>query len=311
MKKQTGLYGTFLRGFIAVVFVTALMGVGSANAATVYDLAGDLHPSPAYDPNDQPNPNGTWSYGTYNNGLNPNSLNLFTAPIYFGLGSLFGWFTIPDYDTTIAKSYEGYDVDENGRLRHANQVSFTPELWPTVARWTAPSDGTFRVDAVFATVEPDITVFAPNAYVYDGVSLVDLGVVPEYGSDTVEYHETLAVGAGQVIDFVVWGGDVHHKTTEVSATITAMTTPSDMIEELINSVIDLNLQQGMSNSLDAKLTSVLSALDDLNENNDVAAINTLYAFIQAVEAQSEKITEEDANSLINEAQLIIDAIESQ
>ena len=32
MKTNNGLYGTFLRGFIAVVLITALMGTGSANA---------------------------------------------------------------------------------------------------------------------------------------------------------------------------------------------------------------------------------------------------------------------------------------
>jgi len=37
----------------------------------------------------------------------------------------------------------------------------------------------------------------------------------------------------------------------------------------------LNLQSGIENGLDAKLDAALKAIDDLNENNDVAAINTL------------------------------------
>lgn len=77
-------------------------------------------------------------------------------------------------------------------------------------------------------------------------------------------------------------------------------------------VIELNLHQGIENSLDAKLKTVEQALADLNENNDVAAINALGAFINAVEAQrGNKISEEDADKLIAAVQAIIAAIESQ
>lgn len=67
-----------------------------------------------------------------------------------------------------------------------------------------------------------------------------------------------------------------------------------------------NLKHGIENSLDAKLDAALKALEDINENNDVAAINTLEAFINAVQAQSgTKITEADADALIAAAQEII------
>lgn len=87
--------------------------------------------------------------------------------------------------------------------------------------------------------------------------------------------------------------------------------PDEMIQELVGTVIELNLHKGISNSLDAKLQSALGALDDVNTNNDVAAINTLNAFINAVEAQrGNKITDEDADTLIAAAQAIIDKLES-
>lgn len=58
-------------------------------------------------------------------------------------------------------------------------------------------------------------------------------------------------------------------------------------------------------SLDAKLDAALNALNDVNENNDVAAINSMRAFINAVEAQrGKKISEEDADTLIADAELI-------
>lgn len=85
--------------------------------------------------------------------------------------------------------------------------------------------------------------------------------------------------------------------------------PVDLILQLIADVELLNNNQGIVNSLDAKLDAALNALDDVNQNNDVAAINTLQAFINAVEAQRDnKISIEDADSLIADAQAIIDLL---
>ena len=71
----------------------------------------------------------------------------------------------------------------------------------------------------------------------------------------------------------------------------------------------LNLQQGIENSLDSKLDAVSKALDDVNKNNDIAAINALQAFINSVEAQrGKKILDADANALIAAAQEIIDLL---
>ena len=85
--------------------------------------------------------------------------------------------------------------------------------------------------------------------------------------------------------------------------------PAVQLGALVDLVVGLNLQQGIANSLDAKLDSALNALDDINENNDIAAINSLQAFINAVEAQrGNKITTEQADELIAAAQAIIDCL---
>jgi hypothetical protein len=85
--------------------------------------------------------------------------------------------------------------------------------------------------------------------------------------------------------------------------------PVELLVELAQDVIALNLQQGISNSLDSKLQAAMQALDDINENNDVAAINTLQAFINAVEAQrGSKISEANADALITSAQEIINLL---
>lgn len=83
-------------------------------------------------------------------------------------------------------------------------------------------------------------------------------------------------------------------------------TPEELVHDLIDVVISLNLHQGIDNSLDAKLDAALKALEDVNENNDVAAVNTLQAFINAVEAQrGNHIPEADADAMITAAQQII------
>jgi len=85
--------------------------------------------------------------------------------------------------------------------------------------------------------------------------------------------------------------------------------PIDMITQLIATVVDLNLQQGIENSLDAKLETTQSVLEDLNDNNNVAALNSLQAFINAVEAQrGNHISDADADTLVNAANSIISAL---
>lgn len=83
--------------------------------------------------------------------------------------------------------------------------------------------------------------------------------------------------------------------------------PVVMIENLIAFVADINGEQGISNSLDAKLDSALQALQDANTNNDASAVNKLQAFINEVEAQAGKklITEPQAADLAAQAQAII------
>lgn len=96
--------------------------------------------------------------------------------------------------------------------------------------------------------------------------------------------------------------------SEYTASVTVQT-PAEAIGDLINVVANYNLQQGIDNSLDAKLSAAADALTDLNQNNDVAAINSLQAFINAVEAQrGNKITSAQADTLIQYAQEILQSL---
>ncbi|MCG6938792.1 MAG: hypothetical protein LJE83_11570 [Gammaproteobacteria bacterium] len=86
-------------------------------------------------------------------------------------------------------------------------------------------------------------------------------------------------------------------------------TPEDLINSLIDTVVSLDLKNGIFNALYSKLTNILRTLEDTNQNNDDSAINMLYAFIYNVEAQRGKaITDADADTLIAAAQEIIDLL---
>ncbi len=73
----------------------------------------------------------------------------------------------------------------------------------------------------------------------------------------------------------------------------------ELIQARVGSVMNLNLNQGISNSLDAKLAAVERAIVDANANNDAAAVNSVQAFINEVQTQSgRKIPQGDADALI-------------
>ena len=77
------------------------------------------------------------------------------------------------------------------------------------------------------------------------------------------------------------------------------TSTEALVQNILSDIFQLNVSQGIENSLDEKLNNALMALDDVNEQNDVAAVNSLYALINSVNAQrGNKISEADADALI-------------
>ena len=90
-----------------------------------------------------------------------------------------------------------------------------------------------------------------------------------------------------------------------STTVTVLT-PAQATRNLIDLVQTYNLQQGIENSLDAKLNAAVNTLNDLNNHNNGAAVNALQAFINAVNAQrGSHITDAQADILIQAAQQIL------
>jgi len=119
-----------------------------------------------------------------------------------------------------------------------------------------------------------------------------------------EPNETDLDGNARVVD-----GDNDGNSVVDMGAFERVPVPAELIAELLEEVAGLGLPRGIENSLMAKLNAALGALEDENENNDAAAINTLGAFINAVEAQrGKKIPEAEADALIAAAQEIIELL---
>jgi len=83
--------------------------------------------------------------------------------------------------------------------------------------------------------------------------------------------------------------------------------PKGLTQKLIETIKTWNLPNGTENSLTSKLQNAIQSLENGQQN---AAINKLNAFINEVKAQrNKKLTNAQADTLITEAQRIINAIQ--
>jgi hypothetical protein len=180
--------------------------------------------------------------------------------------------------------------------------SFTPfpgGMWKHIAATYTTNEVRFYVDGVLEDTVPSQWGGLINNQVQD----------VQLGWDSCISYWTGLLDEIIVYDTTLSGAEVNNLYQRGVAGVSACGSPEDLIAGLVGDVIGLNLQTGITNSLDAKLDSVLGALEDLNANNDVAAINSLQAFINAVLAQrGNHIPEVDADALITSAQAIIDLI---
>lgn len=122
-------------------------------------------------------------------------------------------------------------------------------------------------------------------------------------------------GAGNTLDFarsigVDGSGNVYVSGagSNNAFKIAPALSPEEAAEALIELIGGLGIHHGTANSLTSKLHNAIASLQCGNTH---AAVNQLNAFVNQVEAQrGKKLTEEQADMLIAEAQGIIDAIEA-
>jgi len=206
--------------------------------------------------------------------------------------------------TTFDLTYDNYAISGSSVAFFGEEIFTDPHLYlyqggtvtdlARISRYSAYS-------AYLAISGPIVAWIDRNLFLYDGSTTTQL---TEWGSIGFPGYGVKLSGSN-----AVWVGDdrkIYH------AKLTFGPVEAKLTYELIDKVADLNLQQGIDNTLDAKLDTALTALDDVNANNDVAAVNALDAFINAVEAQrGKKITDVEADTLIASAQAIVDLLAGQ
>ncbi len=168
-----------------------------------------------------------------------------------------------------------------------------------------------------ANAGPNQIVFVGDAASFDGSASSD----PDGNQDIVDYSWDFgdsSTGSGIATSHSYASSGSYTVTLTVTDSANASSsdtmvitvqTPAQATQSLIDLVQGFNLMQGISNSLDAKLSAALNSLNDINQHNDSAAINSLQSFINAVNAQrGNKITNAQADILIQQAQAIINNI---
>ena len=265
----------------------------ASNAATeVYDLKTDW--------SDTQNPNGTWSYRLPGGSLLPNDF----FPWGYMYDEVFGDALIKTTEAAVVPGYRELD--------DVVTIAFIGVM----ARWTAPAGGTINISgAVWSAELAEFPYGILWRLKHNGVALSE-GI--SIGTRSSPADLSLGWGGTNALLNVQVEADDHLELTfefwervapfGVNLTINLTTDsvdPVSAIENLALTVVEMNLQNGISNSLDSKLDTALDAVIDVNVNNDVAAGNSLEAFINAVEAQrGRKITSAQADELIAAAEEI-------
>jgi hypothetical protein len=155
----------------------------------------------------------------------------------------------------------------------------------------------------------NINVLVDGVLVYTDTQPTPLNTDPVPAWINVSF-EVVAADVSTAIEFNALPNGLTVGAVIDNVRFTTPPTAEEGILGLIAAVEDLNLANGIDNSLDAKLTNAFASLADLNENNDPqAAIGKLQAFIFAVQSQSgNHIDADDADDLIEAAQAIIDQL---
>jgi hypothetical protein len=209
------------------------------------------------------NPNGAWTVGVYEPDDYSVNFAVWPAPSYFwmhgGLAHL-GFYGNPYeynfYGGAIAHNPDSLDCYYGGGYDlwlRPGEVAFWAAQWgdlySPVIRWTAPEDMTVSIDALFTGrcdyVSSDVHILLNgdqmDGPVYTGTHLLDgyingnygcsaLGIAATGTSNSASYAGTIAVHAGDTIDFVV--GDNRDGNGQdmvgLSATITTVPEPTSL-----------------------------------------------------------------------------------
>jgi hypothetical protein len=193
----------------------------------------------------------------------------------------------------------GYTLSE-GTIRHvwhpsinnAGDVVFAASLTEDGEQGADVKEGVFTADGTSLAVSGDLFAGKTLESVWDPAinNLGDVVFVAPY--EQADESEKLLWSQGL---FLLKAPSVPEEET-----------PGEMLVDLIEDVESINLDNGISSSLDAKLENAVDAFLADNAEQREDAVNKLEAFIKSVEAQKgKKISEDEADYLVESANKII------
>jgi hypothetical protein len=195
--------------------VLGIIAITLPRTASAFSAAGDFSSSS--------NPNGAWSYGwstTLGSAFNLDSSN---TTAYSGTSGLNGWLSnlAPDGSPLVLQNGATNPVTTANSTFQPGQFALGPgqNLQYSILRWTAPSSGTFSINATFSGLSflgdtSDVHIL------HDGISIFDSNVT---GSPSpVSFSGPVSITAGDTLDFAVGvgsNGNYNEDLTALSATI--------------------------------------------------------------------------------------------
>lgn len=224
-------------------------------------------------------------------------------------GVVFG--TGPNLVYTPAANYEGSDIftfkASDGKLdSNVAIVSIIVEAGnnaPIANNDEATTDENtpIVIDILANDIDPDGEILSLS------VSTIPAnGTVTINPDSTVTYSPNVGFSGTDSFTYVISDGSGGTSTAIVTIEVLPTSSPSDMINELKETIDDMNLPPKIMKNLNARLDASLASLE---KGQDNSAKNHLNTFINYVEAQTGKsITEEQALLLIESASNIRDSI---
>ncbi len=241
----------------------------------------------------------------------------------FNTKDLIQVYNYPGGETLIAQNNWWGDTDPSDNYAGDSEVIVTPFAMSAFPEYPIPTPPTLPsnhpptitpispinsvlpntpVDAAATFTDPDVSDIHTATWNWGDGNSTTGSITESNGSGTVTgSHSYSSPGTYTVTLTLTDGTDSVTANTSVD-----IFTPEQAINNTIDTVQTFNLQQGISNSLDSKLSAAVNSLNDINTHNDAAAVNSLQAFINAVNAQrGNKITVAQADALISQANALI------
>lgn len=204
------------------------------------------------------------------------------------------------YTVIVSVMDDDGDVGSDAVLVMVKNVAPSVNAGPD---WTIHSGDMVSVNATFTDTGTQDTHTA--SIDWDDGTPPEPGVVTESGGsgNVTGTHTYLWPGPYTVVITVI---DNDGGANSDSFVVGVIAVPAVLINSVMDDVLDLNIQEGIKNSLTSKLNIAIKRIQDDNERNDNTAVNALKAFINSVNAQcGKKITIEDADALITKAEMIV------